>query len=343
MGQRKVRIRTAIVSATVLAAGLLTATALPAMFASAAATRYEAETATLSQGVVESNHPGFSGTGFANYHNVAGSAVQWSVNATAAGTATLAFRFANGTTTPRPMDIAVNGSVVASGVTFPGTGSWSNWQTKSITAPVVPGANAVKATATSADGGPNVDWLEVEVAAPSSEFQAEDATITQGVVESNHVGFTGTGFVNYNNVVGSAVEWTVGAPSAGSAGLSFRYANGTTTNRAMDISVNGTTVRSGLAFGGTGNWATWKTVTINVALKAGNNTVKATATTTNGGPNVDKLSVGVVGDTQRPSSPGQPTCSNLAETSLTLSWAAASDNVGVVAYDIFHDGTQIDS
>jgi glucose/arabinose dehydrogenase len=294
--------------------------------------------------VVESNHPGFSGTGFVNYNNVAASAVQWSVDATAAGTATLAFRFANGTTTPRPMDIAVNGSVVASGVTFPGTGSWSTWQTKSITVPVVAGANTVKASATSADGGPNVDWLEVEVAAPTSDFQAEDATtITQGVVESDHVGFTGTGFVNYNNVVGSAVEWTVGARSAGSVGLTFRFANGTTVGRPMDISVNGTTVRSGLAFGGSGNWDTWKTVTINAPLKAGNNTIKATATTANGGPNVDKLTVGIAGDAQRPTAPGQPTCSNIAETSLTLSWAAASDDVGVVAYDIFHDGTQIDT
>jgi glucose/arabinose dehydrogenase len=34
-------------------------------------------------------------------------------------------------------------------------------------------------------------------------------------------------------------------------------------------------------------------------------------------------------------------CSNIGSTSLTLSWGASTDNVGVVAYDIFHDGTQI--
>ena len=34
-------------------------------------------------------------------------------------------------------------------------------------------------------------------------YQAENATILNAVVESNHAGFTGTGFVNYNNVVGS--------------------------------------------------------------------------------------------------------------------------------------------
>ncbi|HCU51432.1 MAG TPA: chemotaxis protein, partial [Micromonosporaceae bacterium] len=39
-------------------------------------------------------------------------------------------------------------------------------------------------------------------AAAAVGYEAENATISQGVVESNHAGFTGTGFVNYDNVVG---------------------------------------------------------------------------------------------------------------------------------------------
>ena len=124
-------------------------------------TRYEAENATISQGVVESNHPGHSGTGFVNYDNVAGSYVQFTVNAAAAGTATLRFRHANGTTTNRPLDIAVNGSVVRAGLAFNGTGAWTTWQTVTITAPLVAGANTIRATATTANGGPNLDYLEV--------------------------------------------------------------------------------------------------------------------------------------------------------------------------------------
>jgi chitinase len=129
--------------------------------AAAADTSYEAETATISQGVVESNHAGFTGTGFVNYTNVSGSYVQWSVTAAAAGSATLAIRFANGTATNRPMDIAVNGTTVASGVAFNGTGAWTSWQTASVTATLNAGANTVRATATTANGGPNVDRLTV--------------------------------------------------------------------------------------------------------------------------------------------------------------------------------------
>jgi exo-1,4-beta-D-glucosaminidase len=122
-------------------------------------------------------------------------------------------------------------------------------------------------------------------------YQAEDATITSGVVESNHAGFTGRGFVNYDNAVGSAVEWTVNAAAAGPATVVLRYANGTTVNRPMTVSVNGTVVSTGLAFGGTGNWDTWQDKTITVNLVAGSNKIKTVATTANGGPNADKLTV----------------------------------------------------
>ena len=118
------RLRRVPVGARVLAAlgaGVLTATVLQVTGAAAAATRYEAETATLSQSAVASNHTGFSGTGFVDYTNVTGGFVEFTVNASAAGSATLAFRYANGTTVDRPMDIAVNGSTVATAVSFPAT------------------------------------------------------------------------------------------------------------------------------------------------------------------------------------------------------------------------------
>ncbi|MBA2950811.1 cellulase family glycosylhydrolase [Streptomyces himalayensis] len=40
------------------------------------------------------------------------------------------------------------------------------------------------------------------------------------------------------------------------------------------------------------------------------------------------------GDTQAPTTPGTPTASAVAATSVTLAWTAATDNVGVTGYDI---------
>ncbi|MEV0150192.1 MULTISPECIES: cellulase family glycosylhydrolase [unclassified Nonomuraea] len=123
----------------------------------------------------------------------------------------------------------------------------------------------------------------------ATEYQAESATISQGVVESNHAGYTGAGFVNYDNVTGSSVEFTVNAATAGAASLVFRFANGTTANRPMSITVNGASVSKD--FPGTGAWTTWQDVTVAVTLNAGANTVRASATTANGGPNLDRLTV----------------------------------------------------
>jgi len=260
--------------------------------ASAAPTRYEAENAVFPQCVVESNHLGFSGTGFVNCANAVGSYVEWTFTAANAGTAALAFRYSNGTTTNRPMDITVNGVLVADELSFPSTTNWDTWATKTISAQANAGSNTVRATGTTVNGPPNLDWFEVDVAAPATEYQAENATIFQGVVEANHLGFTGTGFVNYNNVAGSYLEWAVTAASAGSANLTIRYSNGTTTNRPMDITVNGVLVAGGMSFGGTTNWDTWANRTVTATLTAGTNTVRATATTANGGPNVDRLTLG---------------------------------------------------
>jgi endoglucanase len=130
-----------------------------------------------------------------------------------------------------------------------------------------------------------------------TDHQAEDASIHQGVVESNHSGYTGAGFVNYDNVTGSYVQWSVTVAQAGSAKLTFRFANGTTANRPMDITVNDTIAADDLTFAATGAWATWQTTSVTVNLRAGANTVRATATTTAGGPNVDRLTVDPGGST----------------------------------------------
>ncbi|MEZ0076769.1 cellulase family glycosylhydrolase [Planotetraspora sp. GP83] len=311
-----------------------------------AATRYEAESATISQGVVESNHLGFSGTGFVNGDNVTGSYVEWTVTAPSAGTATISLVYANGTTINRPMDISVNGTVVSAARAFNGTGNWDTWATSTLTAPVNAGTNKIRATATTVNGGPNLDYVDLDVTttAPSTEVQAEDATISQGVVANNHLGFTGTGFVDYTNVTGSYVEFNLTVPAPGANSLIFRFANGTTVNRPLDISVNGTVVAANVAFNGTGNWDTWQEATINTPLNAGLNTVRATATTANGGPNLDRLRVAGGGEPgEPPTVPGNPRVTGTTSSSISLAWDASTDNVGVVGYRVYEGTTVVAS
>jgi glucose/arabinose dehydrogenase len=185
-------------------------------------------------------------------------------------------------------------------------------------------------------------WSQPASAAAAA-YQAESATISQGTVATNHTGYNGTGFVDYTNVTGSYVQFAVTAAAAGTNTLTFRYANGTTAPRPMDITVNGTKVASAVAFPGTADWNTWQTVTVNAALGSGSNTVRATATTADGGPNLDELTVLPATDTTPPTTPGAPSCTAVGSTGLTLNWGASTDNVGVTAYDIYEHGNKLSS
>ena len=102
------RLKPLIAGTAVLVAG--TVGILTAGSAIAAPTRFEAENSpAICTGTIDSNWAGFSGTGFCNGTNAVGAFAQFTVNASAAGTATLGFRFANGTTTARPASLIVNG------------------------------------------------------------------------------------------------------------------------------------------------------------------------------------------------------------------------------------------
>jgi hypothetical protein len=114
--------------------------------------------------------------------------------------------------------------------------------------------------------------------------------IRGGTVESDHPGFTGTGFVDTDNVAGSFVQWTVNASRTGQADVIFRFANGSNQNRPMDITVNGILAVS-LSFPPTGSFDDYRTVTVRVNLLGGTNKIRATSATDNGGPNLDKITV----------------------------------------------------
>ncbi|MFF4347136.1 carbohydrate-binding protein [Streptomyces sp. NPDC001530] len=129
--------------------------------------------------------------------------------------------------------------------------------------------------------------------AKTVRYQAENAGTSAGsTVDTNHIAYTGTGFVNTANLAGAYVEWIVDSATARTAALTIRYANGTTTGRPMDVSVNGAVVSANRAFNGTGSWDTWADSTVTVPLNAGANTIRVTATTAGGAPNLDYLDRG---------------------------------------------------
>ncbi|MFB7914327.1 PQQ-dependent sugar dehydrogenase [Streptomyces sp. NPDC056061] len=172
-------------------------------------------------------------------------------------------------------------------------------------------------------------------AAAATRYEAESATIVRGAAESNHSGYSGTGFVNGDNVVGSYVEFAVDAAAAGTGRIAVRYSNGTDAARPADIAVGGKVVSAAHAFEGTADWNTWATFTVTAPLAAGSNKVRLTSTSADGLPNLDYIDVTVTApDAVPPTAPGTPSASGLTANGVTLNWGAATDDTAVTAYDI---------
>ena len=119
-------------------------------------------------------------------------------------------------------------------------------------------------------------------------YQAENANFVGPLVFSGR-GAEGAGYVDYQNITGDFIEWTVTVPTTTTYNLSWRYANGD-SNRPLQLAVNGTTQVASLNFGVTGAWDIWEFVNQSMILNAGTNTIRLMAIGRSGA-NFDYLTV----------------------------------------------------
>lgn len=110
-----------------------------------------------------------------------------------------------------------------------------------------------------------------------------------GIVESLNEGFSGDGYVNTNNTTTSYFEFNVYSNSAINGTLSFRYANGGTTDRPAQILVNGTALANNLSMPTTGAWNDWSVIEVTIPLIQGVNKIRLVSTTASGLANIDQI------------------------------------------------------
>jgi uncharacterized delta-60 repeat protein len=122
-------------------------------------TTYQAESQALSGAAAASDHPGFTGTGFADYKHASGDSVTFAVDFPAAGNYDLGFRYANGGAFTRPVGLRVDGALVAM-IDFTPTGSWQTWNTVTQSLLLAPGRHTLVLTA-AGKSGPNLDALTI--------------------------------------------------------------------------------------------------------------------------------------------------------------------------------------
>jgi choice-of-anchor C domain-containing protein len=210
------------------------------------------------------------------------------------------------TTDPKTLRVTAAGA--SSEFRFDRPAGWSRtnmqWSNKSLRFVADSDVTTLRFESLSQPGtaeGPALDAVsvaDVTGTGPASPvtLQAESAALSGPTAAANHGGYTGTGFADYQNATGDSVEFTYDAPAVGDYLLEFRYANGSAADRPLDLRVNGTIARPKMPFAPTGSWNTWSVASATVALAAGTNRIRLTATGSSG-PNLDALTVRPPGQT----------------------------------------------
>ena len=123
--------------------------------------------------------------------------------------------------------------------------------------------------------------------------------------EAKGSGFTGAGYINSPNDRAARITWSVKSPAGGPHTLELRFANGAKEARPGVIEVNrGANGKFDVAQLPTGSFAQWQTVTVDVTLVAGENTIALQAVTDRGLANIDYLKV--TGANPSPGNCGEP-------------------------------------
>jgi len=286
--------------------------------------------------VVDSTHPdaqgnvlaGATGGGYLDFGTDAGDAVTFQVAPNETGVYTATIRYVNGGTADRPLLLSVNGAEPTL-VSFPPTGSWTNWSELSVSVPLSETDNALTLTLPSTGqggvpNGPNIDQISFDYVEelPSDSTQIfsiegealrvdDGSSVADSVVRNSSNpepsgggadqlwgDFSGSGYLDMGSQAGDAALFTVNVSQAGTYLLTIRYAASGTNDRPMALSVDGD-AQGAIAFTSTGQgsagWENWTETSVEIDLGAGDNAVRL-ANIGNIGPNIDSLSIHTLAD-----------------------------------------------
>ena len=123
----------------------------------------------------------------------------------------------------------------------------------------------------------------------SLKYEAENGVFNKTVLESTHEGFSGKGYANLDNEVGSSVTLSVVTAGEGDKDVKIVFANGSTANRPVSVAVNGKVQVESVDFESTGAWESWDSSVVTLKLPAGASTITIASLTKDGGPNIDRI------------------------------------------------------
>ncbi|HHW48486.1 MAG TPA: carbohydrate-binding protein [Clostridiaceae bacterium] len=245
--------------------------------------KYEAEEASLSgktvstRASINNNHNNYSGFGFVDgYHN-AGAATTFYVNVKTGGDYAVSLRYANGTGSTKTLSIFVNGTRIKQ-TSLPALADWDTWSTQTEILPLTAGNNIIRYEYyedAGDTGNVNIDYITVPFEPVVAKYEAESAILSGGAaVDRDHWFYSGSGFVDGFETVGSEAEFIVHVPTAGNYKVTLRYANGTMNTGTLSTYVNGIDVDTATLISPGADWNIWSDYEQTLSLNAGKNTIK---------------------------------------------------------------------
>ena len=149
-----------------------------------------------ADGSLQNSYTGADGGYYINLSNSAAKGIDYSVNVPSAGTYTIKFRYANGSSSSATVaKVVVNGTTAIASLGFPKTASWTTWATTTdATITLVSGINRIRLETTVSSEFANIDWLEITGNSPtaascssSGKSTLSNAAITETISVSEAV------------------------------------------------------------------------------------------------------------------------------------------------------------
>ena len=239
----------------------------------------EAETTSLFGGTqIDNNHSGYDGSGFVAGFTDVGAGMEWGVNNQIERDYALSIKYANGMGSDRTITLYIDN--VKSQITLPSTDGWDSWKVFGKNISLTEGYHVIKLVCETGDSyNINVDWLQLTPVLKINEIsEAENASLVDANVSSNHTNYSGSGFVAGLENVGSSIIW--GLNNDGPQGyytISLRYANGLAGDgqhvaRTISLYIDG--VKSQISLEPTNNWDSWGIFQKNISLETGFHTIE---------------------------------------------------------------------
>ena len=123
-----------------------------------------------ADGSLQNSYTGADGGYYINLSNSAAKGIDYSVNVPSAGTYTIKFRYANGSSSSATVaKVVVNGTTAIASLGFPKTANWTTWATTTdATITLVSGINRIRLETTVSSEFANIDWLEITGNSPTA-------------------------------------------------------------------------------------------------------------------------------------------------------------------------------